>query len=165
NEPRCARPLGTPAPVVARLQSARALLGAKRVDFLLRRPATVRVTLRDQLVGDFLVARKALHLEERAFVPIDAQPLHALEDRVDRFGGRALEVGVFDAQDELSGVAPRVGPGEERGARAADMQEAGRARCEARTDAHGGERILSGCPSLPRSRKIRTSWPGWLAQR
>jgi hypothetical protein len=92
------------------------------------------VAVGDELLGDFLVAREPLHLEHRALVPVEAQPLQAVEDRVDRLLRRALEVGVFDPQDESAAVAPRVRPGEERRASAADVQRAGRTRGEARPD-------------------------------
>ena len=32
------------------------------------------MALREELLGDFLVAREALHLEDRALVPVDAEP-------------------------------------------------------------------------------------------
>ena len=59
-----------------------------------------------------------------------------VEDRLHRRLGRALAVGVLDAQDELAAVLARVGPGEQRGARAADVQIAGGAGGEAGADFH-----------------------------
>ena len=46
------RALGPPAPVVARLLAARALLLAQRVELLARRVAVVGAAARDQLLGD-----------------------------------------------------------------------------------------------------------------
>ena len=65
---------------------------------------------------------------------------HAVEDAGDHVGRRALDVGVFDAQDERAAVAAGVEPVEERGARAADVQIPGRRRRE--TDADGHRTIL-----------------------
>ena len=42
--------------------------------------------------------------------------------------GGALAICVFDAQDELAAVAPRVEPGKQGGANAAYMQDAGGTR-------------------------------------
>src|SRR5207244_652196 len=123
-------------PVVARFFTASGLLCAQRVELLLRHVVVVGVAGGDELLGDLPVARQALHLEERALVPVEAEPAHALEDRVHRGFGRALEVGILDAQDELAAVAPRVGPAEERGARAADVQGSGRAGREPGADFH-----------------------------
>ena len=53
------------------------------------------------------------------------------------YAKRTLEIRVFDAQDELTAVAPRVRPREERGARPADVEIAGGARREAGTNLHG----------------------------
>jgi hypothetical protein len=70
------------------------------------------------------VAIVALGLEDGLFIGREPEPLHALEDRLHGGVGRALAVGVLDAQQE----APRVLPGEQvreqRGAGAADVQEA-----------------------------------------
>ena len=62
--------------------------------------------------------------------PID-EPLEALEDGGDRCVGRALAVGVLDPQDEGAAVMAGVEEVEERGAGAADVEVAARARGEA----------------------------------
>src|SRR6202008_3712889 len=122
--------------VIARLLAPGALLCSQSVEILFRHVVAVRVPRDDEPLGHFLVAREGLHLEERALVPVDPEPLQAVEDRVDRFARRALEVGVLDAQHERAAVAPRVSPGEKRGARAADMQVARRTGREARPHRH-----------------------------
>src|SRR5207247_11318333 len=126
--------LGAPAPVVARLFAARSLSLAHRVELFLRRPAVIGPAPRDQPLGGLLVAREAFHLEKRPFVPVQTQPAHRVEDRLHRGFGRALEVGVLDAQDELAAVLSRVRPGEESGPRPADMEVAGRARSKTGPD-------------------------------
>ena len=75
-----------------------------------------------------------LHLVERALVVVEPEPGHPMEDRVDGLGRRALDVGILDAQDELAVMMSRERPGEERGARASEVQEAGRAGREAGAD-------------------------------
>src|SRR5262249_34287279 len=57
-----------------------------------------------------------------AFVPVDAEPFEAIENRLQRLGTIALGVRVIDAQDELSAMFPGVEPVEQRGAYAADVQ-------------------------------------------
>ncbi len=79
----------------------------------------------------------ALRLVERAFVVIEPQPLHALEDRVDGLGRGALAVGVLDAQDERAAMASCVQPAEQGRADAADVQHAGGTGGEAGADGHG----------------------------
>src|SRR3989454_2383757 len=134
DEPGSLRALGPPAPVIARLLAARALALAHRVQIFLARPAAVRLSLRDELLGDFLVPSEALHLEERTLIPVEPEPAHGVEDRLHRGFGRALEVRVLDAQDEFTAVLSGVRPREESGPRPADMEVAGRARSKTGSD-------------------------------
>ena len=60
-----------------------------------------------------------------ALVPVEAEPAHALQNAVDHLCGRALEVGVLNAQDERAAVMAGEQPVEQRGAGAADVQIAG----------------------------------------
>jgi competence protein ComEC len=76
------------------------------------------------------MAAGALELEDGVAVPIEAEPAHPVEDRVDRRLGRARAIGILDAQQELAAVMAREQPVEQRRARAADMQIAGRRRRE-----------------------------------
>src|SRR5712691_13406505 len=134
NEPGGLGALWAPAPVVARLLAARALTLAHRVQIFLAGPAAVRLSLRDELLGDFLVPSEALHLEKRTLVPVEPEPAHRVEDRLHRGFGRALEVRVLDAQDEFAAVLSCVRPREESGPRPADMEVAGRARSKTGSD-------------------------------
>ena len=59
-------------------------------------------------------------------VPVQPQPLEAFEDRARALVGAARLVGVLDAQQELAAMLPSKEPVEERGARAAHVQVAGR---------------------------------------
>ena len=61
-----------------------------------------------------------------------------LEDHLHRLRRGALEIRVLDAQDELAAVMPGEEPIEESGARAADVQIAGRAGREAGANGHRG---------------------------
>ena len=56
---------------------------------------------------------------------IEAGPLHPFQDLLNRLRGGALEVRILDAQNELTRVAARVKPAEQRGAQSTDVQEAG----------------------------------------
>ena len=62
----------------------------------------------------------------RALVPRETEPAHRVENALDHFGRRALDVGVFDSEDEHAAVAPREQPVEERGPGAAHVEVAGR---------------------------------------
>ena len=101
----------------------------------------------DQAIGGLAIAREALHLEERSLVPIDAEPLQAVDDRRHRSLGRALQIGVLHAQNELPAVMPRVGPGEERRARASYMQITGGTGREAGADCHQIDSIRGQSPN------------------
>src|SRR6266853_737004 len=128
------RALRTPAPIVARLLTARARALAHRIELFLGRPTVVSLSPRDEPVRDLRVARKPLHLKERAFVPVEPEPAHRVEVRLHRNFGRALKVRVLDAQDEFAAVLSGVRPGEESGPPPADMEVAGRARSKTGSD-------------------------------
>ena len=97
-------------------------------------PAAVRFTFRQQTFGEFPMTLCAAGLEQRLAVPVQAQPSQSAEDCLHRACGRAVAVGVLDAQPEPSPGVPRVQPVEQRGAGAADVQESGRRRSEAGDD-------------------------------
>ncbi len=73
--------------------------------------------------------------DQRALVPVEPQPLHRADHRVERLLGAALLVGVLDAEDEGATMVAREGPVVERRASEADVRGAGRGRAE--TDANG----------------------------
>ena len=81
--------------------------------------------------------RDSVELHHRLAVPIKAEPAHAFQDRVDRRLGRSGAIGVLDAEQELAAMMPREQPVKQRGARAAQMEIAGRRRREAGDDGHG----------------------------
>src|SRR6202020_2396079 len=80
------------------------------------------------------MALGALELADRLAVPIETEPFQPIENRVHGSLRGALPVGVLDAQQELAAEALGVEPVEQRRARAADMQEAGRRGREAGDD-------------------------------
>ncbi|MNK70510.1 hypothetical protein D3C87_899340 [compost metagenome] len=83
---------------------------AQLVELFLAAEAVIGVTGVEQLLGGRLIGVEALHLEVRAigaadpgtFVPVQAEPAHAVENRLDGLLSRAGDVGVFDAQHEGS---------------------------------------------------------------
>ena len=119
-------------------------------------PGTV-VLINAAGVGEFLEPRVvdglALALEIRpagavlagAFVPVEAEPAHAVEDRLAGFLGVAGLVGVLDAQDERAAMFAGEEPVEERGACAADVEVAGWRRGEAGADGHACGLGADGC--------------------
>lgn len=80
------------------------------------------------------VEGEALGLIERAFIPIEAEPLEAVDDALDEFGLVALGVGILDAKDHGAALLAGVEPVEESGAGAADVEIAGGGWCEANAD-------------------------------
>ncbi len=59
------------------------------------------------------------------FIPAQIEPLQAVEDRIERGLGVAVDIGVIDAQDHGAVIAPGVQPVEDERPRAANMQIAG----------------------------------------
>ena len=125
--------------VVAWLEALLHGLGAHRLDFFLRLVGVVGLAGLEQVFGDLPVAIHAQGLVERAFVVFEAEPVHAVEDGLHGLLGRALAIGVLDAQDELATAMARLEPAVEGRAGPADMQETGGAGCEAGAYGHGQE--------------------------
>src|SRR5262249_1170414 len=93
----------------------------------------VRAARRDELLRDAAITGKTLGLKEGsrgtvdggAVVPGETEPADRVENAFDHFVRRALDVGVFDPQDEHAAVPAREEPVEERSARTADVKIAG----------------------------------------
>ena len=65
----------------------------------------------------------AFALEQRTFVPIDAEPSQLVEDDIDQLRSISVAVGVFDAEHERAARRPGKEPIEERSTRTTDMQK------------------------------------------
>src|SRR5690606_2762473 len=126
--------------VVARLLAGGHGGLAHGVQLLARFVGIVGMAGGHQLFGHLAIALHAGGLVDGAFVVVQAQPVHRLEDGVDRGLGAALAVGVLDAQDELPAAAARLQPAVQRGAGTTDVQVAGGAGGEAGAAGHGGWR-------------------------
>src|SRR5207244_3466347 len=85
----------------------------------------------EELLGAGAVEVGARALEVRPLVPREPEPGEALDDRLDRFGRRALAVRVLDAEHEASAMVARKQVAEEGGAHPTDVEMAGRAGREA----------------------------------
>ena len=85
-----------------------------------------------------LIIRSERPADSRAFVPVDPQPVQAVEDRLQRLFDVPLLIGVVDPQDELPAVLPGEKPIEQRGADAANVQIAGGTGSESGANGHGG---------------------------
>src|SRR5690606_20679549 len=107
-----------------------------RIELLAGLVGVVGLAGGDQLLGHFLVTGHARGLVDRAFVVVQAQPLHRFEDRVDRALGAALAVGVFDTQHELAATVACLQPAVQRGAGATNVQVAGGTGGETGADGH-----------------------------
>ena len=77
----------------------------------------------------------------RAFIPVEAEPRQAIENRLPRFVGVARFIGVLHPQDELTAVFAGKQPAKQRGTRAAYVKIAGGRRCESGSNSH--ELIMS----------------------
>ena len=102
---------------------ARRFLG--RIGFLGR-----HVTGEGVAGGDHAVHRRPMQvgpgmLEHRLAVPVEAEPLQAVEDHLDAVGRGAFPIGVLDAQEELSSLMPGIEPVEQRRPGVANMHGAG----------------------------------------
>ncbi len=126
-------------------------LGALRVEQLRRAEAGVGVTALDQLVRARHVPLEVLGLQERPFVPGDAEPAQGVLDLTGHGVVRASAIGVLDAQDQCAAELAAEQPVVDRGACAADVEIPGRRRRE--TDPHRGRGIGAhvGFQSLARS--------------
>ncbi len=125
-----------PAAVVAHRHAGLALRVAHLLEFLGRGVAVIGLAHGQHLLRHLGVPRRARELVGDLAVPRQAEPGQAVEDGVDgrRRGARA--VGVLDAQQVLAAVVAGEQPVEQGGARAADMQVAGRRGGEAGNDLH-----------------------------
>src|SRR5262249_23797257 len=81
-----------------------------------------------------LKIRAEIASDVRSFIQVQAKPCKALVTRRGRFLVVPFNVGIFDAQNELSVVMPREKPVKKRRARPADVQIAGRRGSETNTD-------------------------------
>ena len=126
-----------PAPVIARGQVVGALLLAHRGELFLGGVAAIGKAGGDKLFRRLPVAGGAAELRDRLAFPVEAEPGQAVKNGGDRSVGRTLAIRVLDAQQHLAAEAPGIEPVEERSARAADMQEAGRRGSETRDDGCG----------------------------
>ena len=99
---------------------------------------------------DLGMAIGARELEDGVAVPVDAQPLQAGEDRLDRRLRRAGTIGILDPQQERAAVVTGVQPIEQRGARAAEVQIAGGRGGESRDYSRAVARTIFNCCAPPR---------------
>ena len=107
---------------------------------------------------------QALHLEERPFIGIEAEPAQPFEYLVDRLSRGARGVGILDPQHEDPAMAFREQPVKEGRPRPTDVEEAGEDRCEAGASGHlvgpdSGARILTELESEMGSAEIDCCHP------
>src|SRR5881628_3067648 len=73
---------------------------------------------------------RSLRLVKRAFIPIDAQPLQAIQNSLHQFGFVPLRIGVLDAKNHRATLAACEQPVEQRGSGASHVQITGGGRCK-----------------------------------
>ena len=138
-------------PDVARRLLGRLLGLAVRVELLGRAVAGIGEVVGEQALRGRGVARQALHLAVRrvraagrlagdlgTLVPVQAQPVQPVEDVLLELERAAGDVGVLEAEDERAADVPGVEVVEQRRARGADVERAGRARGDADSGGRSG---------------------------
>ena len=131
------------APVVAEGLLPRLGLLAARVELGGGAEAAVRFARGEELGGVGLMPHYVRTLEDDLLVPVEAEPVQAVEDRLGGLVAGAGLVGVLDAEKELAAGAAGEEPVEERRARAADVEVAGGGggEAEAERGLFGGHRV------------------------
>ena len=124
------------ATVITRLLTFRHLLFAQRFQALFRAIAFISSALFQHLIDHRVVAIKTFGLVVRTFIPLQAQPVHAIHNGFDSFRRGTLKIGVFNTQHELTAVVTCKKPGVKSSTRAANVQIACWAWREASFDFH-----------------------------
>src|ERR1017187_8079135 len=124
------------SPVVPERASRRLRDLLHRVELVGRFERAILLALREKAIRGLTVEGASLALEERALVPVEAEPAHRVEDLVRQVAAAPLDVRVLDAEDERAPVAAREEPVVEGRARPSDVKGARRGRREA----HAGSR-------------------------
>src|SRR5262249_31266351 len=127
----------TPTPVVELCAAFAPRPPAHLVEVLLGGGAAIGPAGGPQPLSHLAVRRGAGELVDDVAVPFDPEPGQPVEDRGNRLRGGALAVGVLDSQQHPASPSSRIEPIEQRGPRAAYMEEAGGRRCEAYNDGGG----------------------------
>ena len=96
----------------------------------------VRLARLDEPGGQLAAPLHRVELEGDGPVPVDADPFERSLDLLGRLGHLAARVGVLDPQQALAAATAGEEPVEEKRVDATDVEEPGRARCHADTDAH-----------------------------
>ena len=118
--------LRAPAAVVAGFLAACSLRLAHLFEFLRCAVAAVGRAGVQHVVDDASIAIQPLHLVDRPFVAIEAQPLHRRENLLHRILRRPRDIGVLDSQDEVAAEVAGKRPREQRRSRRSQMKKAGR---------------------------------------
>src|SRR5262245_56286671 len=110
------------------------LFDGRVVAIFLRSEVAMGPTFFEQFVSRRRVLLGVIGLEVWPLVVIEAEPLQTFENSPDHLFAGALDVGVFDAEDEFAAGLAGEQPVEQRGARPADVQKARGRRREANTN-------------------------------
>src|SRR3979411_2109812 len=79
-----------------------ALLDGFILALFLRRKVAIGLAFFDQLPSGRAMLVRIVRLKDQVFVRVESQPFQTFNDRTRRFVSGALQVGVFDAQQELA---------------------------------------------------------------
>jgi hypothetical protein len=131
-----------PVAVIARGFAGSAGFFAHLVELGGRAVAVIGVAHFHQLAGDFSMAIGAAELADRLAIPIEAQPLEAIDQRNNGGFGGAFAVGVLDTEQHLAALVLGIGPTEQRRAGASNVEIASRGRGETGDDLGHGTGML-----------------------
>ncbi len=107
-----------------------------------------------QHVGQhFAITLHALHLVERAFIMLQAQPVHAIQNCLHGFRRGAFKISIFNTQHKGATKVTGKSPAEQGSAGTANMKIAGRAG--SKTGAYSHE-ITSVYPAANRTQADKT---------
>ena len=98
------------------------------LQFLLSAKTVVAMSGGQQTLSRGLIQIHAPRLKKRTFIPSDSQPRKALQNSIHHFIGGALEVRIFNPQNQSPAKMARVKPVKQRRSRPSNMQIAGRRR-------------------------------------
>ena len=139
--PRC-RSMAATA-IISRLFTIRALRFAHCVKLVSGAVTVIGQFICQQRFDVDLVAVHALSLIVRSFIGGQPEPRQTIKDRVNRFLGRALSIGILNSKDVSATVPAGKQPAKQRSPRTSHMQITGRARRKSGSNFHAeiGSRI------------------------
>ena len=125
---------GAASAVIARREPFGFSLFPPSLQFFRLADTPVRVPCLEQLHGMATIQIHPLRLAERAFVPIEPDPFHPIDDGVNRFVRRAALIGIFDTENKHALLLASKEPIEQGRSHAAYVEKSRRTGSKADTN-------------------------------